>query len=201
MYKIINKPYTLDEATSIFPGFPIAALTLQSETEGAFAVVERTRPGWDFQDYHMGSKSLWLFVPNLSLREMSSLSQSELEVLNYPSADLRDNYSYHTLVGTKFTLWINVWLTAEFPDSSCNMFRVVLVSGQRAVVAEHYLDDEELEGVIGSLQGACGSSGINYNPWRMYDDAVMEEAEGAVTHMPANVVVVPVFSVDANRDR
>lgn len=69
-------------------------------------------------------------------------------------------------------------------------FGIVFMSQSGARYASHMMDGDDYEGLLAELQVCTASSGVNWNPWRIFGDEFMGEHEGRADE-PSPGVITP----------
>lgn len=128
---------------------------------------------------------LLLFLPESLEPELKALAESELDVYNCHSDDLLENRTVLALTTAAAVVEVDVWDT-NFPRQG-RRFYIALVAGDAVVLVRHDMDEEDEEAFCIGIQGACGSSGPNYRPYRQWSDEQLQTAtEGRSPFAGAN---------------
>lgn len=109
-----------------------------------------------------------------------NLARAMPEEYNENSADLKTSTTYLGWKADGLEVRLNTWHLRSFPGNmGTRRFVVALVSGEHAVIADHTLDADGMDCLMSGLQGAQGSSGPNYQPWRIWSEDTVMAQKGA----------------------
>lgn len=131
--------------------------------------------GWP-RDLGVDAELLLLVLPDALAPELPDLAASRLDIYNDISADLLTSKTLLTLTSGTTALEVDGWTTKFSPSVESGKFYLALAAADRFVLACHDLGQKEVEDLICSHQGACASSGPNYNPYRIWSDEQLEAA-------------------------
>jgi len=180
MHEILTTPLSHSELAQRLEGcggMPVGGLDdlLELAADGPLALETTvTHNGMTVQ-------ALVLAVPDLAMHELLALGQSMPAEYNETSADLLENTSYLAWQAAGIEVRLNAWLCRAFPGGlETQHFLVIFASRAGAAVAVHAVDDEGILALLCGMQ-ACGiASAMNYNPWRIYSEAQLAAAAGAI---------------------
>jgi hypothetical protein len=121
--------------------------------------------------------TLLLVLPDELEPVLDELAASPLTTYNRHSDDLLSSATYLALQIDDTTVEFDFRRLRYFPNSmQQDRFYVCLVSAQRFLLVKHDLGAEGMDELLGGLQGACGSSGINYKPHTYWSEEELDAA-------------------------
>lgn len=124
--------------------------------------------------------ALLLVMAGIGPGTLLSLAKAMPAEYNENSADLRTSTTYLGWNAGAVQVRLNSWQLRSFPGNmDTRRLAVAFWSGEHAVVADHTLDADGMDCLMSGLQGAQGSSGPNYRPWRIWSEDMMLSHEGA----------------------
>jgi hypothetical protein len=146
-----------------------------TDEEEALAV-EVFQPDWPSR-FGVNAPMLVLALPERCSGNLDELARSPVTVFNHVSDDLLSSRTMLALETGAFCIEVDVRNLRSFPvDSPAQNFFVCLATQSRALMVEHYGDDEQWESLILGLQAACIGSGPNYNPYRIWSPQQLANA-------------------------
>ena len=127
---------------------------------------------------HLGvdAEMLLLVLPDDLAPPLPDLAATTFFVYNRDSNDLLSRQTLMALTTTSTWVEVDAWAIDFCPSVEAGKFYVGLVVADRFVLTLHDYGTEDMDAFLGGLQGACGSSGPNYRPWRYWTDEELEAA-------------------------
>jgi len=122
------------------------------------------------------AEMLLLVLPDSLAPLLPDLGASTFFDYNRDSDDLLSRQTLMALTTTSTWVEVDAWAISFCPSVEVGRFYVGLVAGGRFVLALHDYGSEDMDVFLGGLQGACGSSGPNYRPWRYWSEEELEAA-------------------------
>jgi hypothetical protein len=145
----------------------------------AVLVPEADRP----QSLGVDGELLLLVLPDDLQEMLPELALRDFDVYNRDSDDLLSRQTLLALTGERVWVEVDAWGLDGFPSGAVQTgkFYVGLVAAGQFVLSLHDYGHEDMEAFLGGVQGACGSSGPNYRPYRVWSEEELDEAaKGAV---------------------
>lgn len=171
---VITHTFDLKSASETFPlvadMLPWVRENISAQHGAAHKVAKEAWP----TALGVDAELLLLFLPEELEPELKTLAGAELDVYNRHSDDLLENRTVLALTTAAAAVAVDVWDT-NFPRQGRRFF-VALVARSTVIVARHEMNEDVEEAFIVGIQGACGSSGPNYRPYRQWSDEQLQAA-------------------------
>jgi hypothetical protein len=119
---------------------------------------------------------LLLVLPDDLAPSLSDFAAKDLAVFNHISDDLMTSTTHLALASGRTSLEVNGRTCGFNPSVGRGKFYVALVSSDRFVLSCHDLGEEGIDALLGAWQGARGSSGPNYRPYRVWTQEQLDAA-------------------------
>lgn len=124
------------------------------------------------------------------------IAASPLDVLNVDSDDLLSRRTFMTLSSHQSRVEIDARQCDFHPAVEAGKFFIAVATPRAFALACHDLGQEAVDGLMGCLQASCGSSGVNYRPYRIWSKEQLEaaakgeaipELDPVVGHVPERI--------------
>jgi len=145
---------------------------LPSQEAIALVVPEDELP----RDLCADATMLLLVLPDDLAPLLPELAATTFFVYNRDAEDLLSRQTLMALMTDDTWVEVDAWSITFSPSIEEGTFYVGLVAGDQFVLTLHDYGSEDMVVFLGGLQGACGSSGPNYRPWRYWSEEELEAA-------------------------
>lgn len=122
---------------------------------------------------------LVITIPSAEADLLELFARRSPDVYNENSADLGISTTYLSWSGAGREVRVNSRELRLFPGGmETRRLFVVFMSGESVTISDRRLDADDMDSLLSGIQGAQGSTGPNYQPWRIWSEAVMAACEG-----------------------
>ena len=121
--------------------------------------------------------TLFIFLRETLLPEVPEMARSDFFEYNDHSPDLLKNWTYLEVSGEHVRVRVyahSLDLFIELDDQP--VFDVVYVCGPLVFVSTHKPSAEQVDEMMGSLQGCGIGAGVNYRPYALWSDEILAAA-------------------------
>ena len=130
-----------------------------------------------FECHHL--HALIFALPSATSKRLSSLATARPKPYNEESVDLRTRTTYLAWSDGLHEVRVDTCLLRSFASVTPPGFFAIFLSDEHATVALNRFDEEGILDFMTDVQCHAISSGLNYDPWRIYSAKEMELVKGA----------------------